>query len=238
MRVTLAQIAPKLHRKNLEDVCKIVLEYKEKTDLIVFPELALNGYMLQDKLLEDAWALDDLKVLEELSSDIDIAIGGAIRESNRFRNSALYFSRGSLLFKHDKVHLPNYGMFEEARYFSAGSVFESFVALERKISLLVCEDMWHVSVHEDIISENPDLIIVLVASPARGFLENNLIIENKWYEIIQKVAKECNAQLIFVNRVGFEDGLGFWGGSAILDQNGDFLHKLPKYEALIKTFEI
>ncbi|MGD9718256.1 MAG: nitrilase-related carbon-nitrogen hydrolase [Sulfurimonadaceae bacterium] len=238
MRVTLAQIAPKLHRKNLEDVCKIVLEYKGKTDLIVFPELALNGYMLQDKLFEDAWALDELRVLQELSNDVDIAIGAAMREANRFRNSALYFSRGTLLSKHDKVHLPNYGMFEEARYFSAGSIFESFSALERKISMLVCEDLWHGSVHEDLLSENPDMILVLVASPARGFTENNLLIEAKWYEIIQKVAKECNAQLIFVNRVGFEDGLGFWGGSAVLDGAGNFLCKLPKYESSIQTFEI
>jgi len=238
MRVTLAQFSPKLNRSNLEEIKIIVDENKAKSDLIVFPELSLNGYLLQDKLYEDAWDLAELDSLAKLSVDIDIVVGGALRDNEEFTNSALYFSAGKLLSKHDKVHLPNYGMFEEARYFKAGTVFESFITKFGKTSMVVCEDLWHKDVHNDLMKENPDYIIALVASPARGFSDDGLEIEQQWLKIIKRVSKECNSKLIFVNRVGFEDGLGFWGGSCILNEKAEVIKKLPHYEELIKTINI
>jgi len=238
MKVTLVQSSPKLNRSNLNDIIKTINIYKEESDLIVFPELSLNGYLLQDKLYEDAWELGELDELKQLSEDIDIVVGGAIRDKKLFRNSALYFSKGELLSQHNKVHLPNYGMFEEARYFEKGDVFESFQRDDKKISMLVCEDLWHNSVHKDLIEENPDLIIALVASPARGFNDNGLDIQNKWYKIIKSVAKECKATLLFVNRVGFEDGLGFWGGSCIVDADANIVEQLPNFEKIEKTVKI
>jgi len=238
MRVTLAQTSPKLNRSNLISIIDTIKEYKDSSDLIVFAELSLNGYSLQDKLYEDAWELEELEELKVLSVDIDIVVGAAVKDANAFRNAALYFSKGALLSQHNKVHLPNYGMFEEARYFNAGNVFESFDSMYGKVSMLVCEDLWHKSVHHDLIQENPDLIIALVASPARGFSNNTLEIEDKWQEIIAEVAQECNAKLIFVNRVGFEDGLGFWGGSCIIDTNGEVIKKLAHYKEIIQTIEI
>ena len=238
MRITLAQISPKLNRSNLGEIVDIIKTHKNESDLIVFPELSLNGYLLQDKLYEDAWELSELQEIEELSKDIDIVIGAALRDGDGFRNAGLYYSNGQLLNQHNKVHLPNYGMFEEARYFIAGNEFESFSVGDIKVSMLVCEDLWHESVHHDIIKENPDLVVALVASPARGFSDDGLDIQKQWYEIIKTVAKEANTKVIFVNRVGFEDGLGFWGGSCILDENAEILHQLPNYETIIETFEI
>jgi len=238
MRVTVAQISPKLNRSNLEDVATIIKEQSSCSDLIVFPELALSGYMLQDKLHEDAWKIEELEILADLSQDVDIAVGAALREEKLFRNAALYFSEGKLLSKHIKVHLPNYGMFEEARYFEDGEGFEVFMAGEKKISMLVCEDIWHESVHKELIALNPDIILVLAASPARGFSDDGLSIEKKWYKIIQEVAKECRAELVFVNRVGFEDGLGFWGGSCAVDKQGNIIKSLSKFETAIETVEI
>lgn len=238
MRVTLAQTSPKLNRSNLDEIVNIVKSCKDESDLVVFSELSLNGYMLQDKLSEDAWNIDELDVLRELSQSIDIVVGGAIKDNGLFRNSALYFSKGCLLAKHHKVHLPNYGMFEEARYFKAGDVFDSFSGRFGKVSMAVCEDLWHKSTHEKLIKENPDYIIALVASPARGFSDMGLEIEDKWYEIIKTAALECKAKLIFVNRVGFEDGLGFWGGSCIVNETAEIIYKLPRYEKIVKTFNI
>ncbi|MDA3908140.1 MAG: nitrilase [Sulfurimonas sp.] len=238
MRVTLAQTAPKLNPSNLDDICKTIEEFKGTSDLIVFSELSLNGYLLQDKLYEDAWNIHELNKLESLSQEIDIVVGGAIKDEDSFRNASLYFSNGKLLSQHYKVHLPNYGMFEEARYFKAGDIFESFSSKFGKTSMLVCEDLWHKSVHHDLIKENPNLIIVLVASPARGFSDDGLAIQEKWYSIIKTVAAECRAEVIFVNRVGFEDGLGFWGASCIVDNSGNIMHQLPRYETIIKTFTL
>ena len=222
----------------MDEIVSIIESHKDRSDLIVFAELSLNGYLLQDKLYEDAWDIKELDMLKRSSLHVDIAVGAAIRDEGCFRNAALYFSKGELLSKHYKVHLPNYGMFEEARYFKAGNIFESFRSDLGKISMVVCEDLWHKDVHEDLIKEDPDYILALVASPARGFSDNGLEIEEKWYQIIKSVAKECSAKLFFVNRVGFEDGLGFWGGSCIVDEDSTILHKLPRYETAIKTFEI
>ena len=238
MRVTLVQSAPKLNRSNLNEILETIREVQDSSDLIVFPELALNGYSLQDKLHEDAWKIDELFEIKNLSKKIDIVVGGAMRDADVFRNAALYFHKGELLSSHNKVHLPNYGMFEEARYFESGEVFESFKVEDKKISMLVCEDLWHESVHKDLILENPDMIIALVASPARGFSDKGLEIQDKWYSIVKTVARECRSKLIFVNRVGFEDGLGFWGGSCILNENAETLTQLPLYEKITKTFEI
>jgi len=238
MKITLVQFSPKLNRSNLDTICDIVEKYKRVSDLIVFPELALSGYLLQDKLLEDAWDIEEFDELKKLSQFVDIAVGGAIKDNGDFRNSALYFSSGKLVSKHYKLHLPNYGMFEEARYFKAGDVFESFKLAHAKVSMVVCEDLWHEEIHHDLMKEDPDLIIALVASPARGFIDDGLQIEEKWYSIIKTVASECRAKLIFVNRVGFEDGLGFWGGSCIVNENGNLIAKLPYFEDIIKTIEI
>jgi len=238
MRITLAQISPKLNRSNLKTIISYVNEFKDESDLIVFPELSLNGYMLQDKLYEDAWNIDELEELSVASRHVDIVVGVALKDGDNFTNSALYFSNGKLLSKHDKVHLPNYGMFEEARYFEAGEIFESFISSYGKVSMLVCEDLWHESVRADLIDENPDYIIVLVASPARGFSDNGLEIEDKWLDIVKSIARDCRAKVIFVNRVGFEDGLGFWGGSCIVDENSKIIHQLPHYEKIVKTFNI
>ncbi len=238
MRVTLAQIAPKLNRSNLEIIASIVEQQKSQTDLIVFPELSLSGYLLQDKLYEDAWKIEELAILKELSKDVDIVVGAALKEEKGFKNVALYFSNGALLSRHDKLHLPNYGMFEEARYFDAGEVFESFMVDNTRISMVVCEDLWHENIHTDLVEQNPDRIIALVASPARGFSDDGLEIQKQWYNIIQKVAKECKAELVFVNRVGFEDGLGFWGGSCIVDKQGNITKQLPLFEKTIQTLTI
>ena len=238
MRITLAQTSPKLNRSNLGVIIEIIESAKNESDLIVFAELSLSGYMLQDKLSEDAWELEELDTLKELSKDVDIVVGAAFVSDGHFSNSALYFSKGQFLSRHDKVHLPNYGMFEEARYFEAGNIFESFLVKNKRVSMVICEDLWHENVHNDLIAQNPDTIIALVASPARGFSDDGLAIQKQWYEIIETVAAECSAKLIFVNRVGFEDGLGFWGGSCIVDENGQRVAELENYKTQIKTFEI
>jgi len=237
LKITLSQIAPKLNRSNLEKIISIVKENLD-SDLIVFPELALNGYLLQDKLYEDAWDIKELQELIDLSKDVDIVVGAALRDKKVFRNSSLYLKNGEVFSKHYKLHLPNYGMFEEARYFSAGSEFESFEVDGKKISMLVCEDLWNANMHSEIYKQDPDLIIVIAASPARGFEDDGLLIEKQWYSLLNAAALNSKSKVIFVNRVGFEDGLGFWGGSCIIDEDTKVLAKLPKYDEVIKTIEV
>lgn len=238
MRIALAQIAPKLSRVNLGSIVKIAQDLHGKCDLVVFPELALSGYMLQDKLFEDAFALDELGEVAGASVELDIAVGAAVRSDSGFLNSALYFSNGLFVAKHDKVHLPNYGMFEEARYFRSGEGFESFKSRFGKVCMVVCEDLWHETTKAELAKLAPALIIALVASPARGFSDNGLWIAGEWKKIACDTARACGAKLVLVNRVGFEDGLGFWGGSMVVDGNGAVKCELPYFEEKIEILEI
>jgi len=233
--LTLVQNAPRLNRSNLENALSLIASASGKSDVIVFSELSLNGYMLQDKLHEDAWTLDELSVLIDVSKTIDIVIGAALKEVNGFYNAALYLSEGEIKHIHHKVHLPNYGMFEEARYFRPGNQIKSFMTKYGRAAMLVCEDLWEVNLLEDLEDEHPEVIYILAASPARGFSDDGLEIEATWQSLLEKAAKEMSAEIVFVNRVGFEDGLGFWGGSRHLNNQGEMTIELPKFEEKIEV---
>ena len=236
MTITLVQNAPKLNRTNLEFVINEALTCK--SDIIVFSELSLNGYLLQDKLLEDAFRIDELKSLCEASKEVDIVVGAAMNINNEYFNCALYFSRGELLNIHKKVHLPNYGMFEEARYFHSGEKFESFTTSYGEVAMLVCEDLWHPNTAAELFVKKPKIVYVLAASPARGFEDDSLAIQEQWVALLKSLALHCNTQVIFVNRVGFEDGLGFWGGSCVVDKNAKITEQLPLFDEINKTIKV
>ncbi len=233
--LTLVQNAPRLNRSNLDNALSLIESASGNSDVIVFAELSLNGYMLQDKLHEDAWTLEELDLLKEASLAIDIVIGAALREESGFYNAALYFSQGKLIHTHHKVHLPNYGMFEEARYFRPGNQIKSFETKYGRAAMLVCEDLWEVNLLEDLEDEHPEVIYILAASPARGFSDGGLQIEATWQRLLEKAAKDMKAEIVFVNRVGFEDGLGFWGGSRHLNRSGEITAELPKFEDKIEV---
>lgn len=235
--LTLVQNAPRLNRSNLDEALSYIERASELSDVIIFPELSLNGYMLQDKLHEDAWTLDELSLLKEASLNIDIVIGAALKEANGFYNGALYFSQGTMVHAHHKVHLPNYGMFEEARYFRPGNQIKSFETRFGRAAMLVCEDLWEVNLLEDLEDEHPEIIYVLAASPARGFSDKGLEIEATWQKLLAKAAQDMQAEVVFVNRVGFEDGLGFWGGSRLLNTKGEITVELPKFDNKIEVIQ-
>lgn len=236
MKITLVQNAPKLSRKNLEFVTNEALTCK--SDVIVFCELALNGYLLQDKLVEDAFCTEELDVLKEASEKVDIVVGAAVKIDIEYFNCALYFSKGELTHLHKKVHLPNYGMFEEARYFDNGNEFESFTLPYGETALLVCEDLWHPETVKELFDKHPKVVYVLAASPARGFEEESLTIQDQWYALLRSLALHCNTKVVFVNRVGFEDGLGFWGGSCVMNNDGNILGGLPLFDEKTETIEV
>lgn len=225
MNVALIQFAPKLNRSNLEEVLAIIKKH-EDADVVVFPELALSGYMLQDKLFEDAWNVDELQQLCIASLQCDIAIGTALWQNGKVYNSALYFAQGELIHVHHKNHLPTYGMFEEGRYFASGNETNGFDTAYGKAAMIVCEDLWRAQTLVNLASCDADVIYVLAASPARDFSEDGLLIERQWDALLKSCALLTHAYVIFVNRVGFEDGLGFWGGSRVITPLGEGEHTL------------
>jgi len=160
MKIALAQISPKLSRDNFDLHENAIREVSSMADVIVFPELSMNGYMLMDSVYEDAFLLGELALFEELSSDIDIIIGAATKEEHKIYNSALYFSEGKLISIHHKNNLPNYGMFQESRFFFAGDSLKSFQTQFGKAMMVVCEDLWSSKIIDEISVQKPDIVYV------------------------------------------------------------------------------
>ncbi len=237
MKIALIQSAPKLNRSNMGDVLALI-DTSCEADVVVFPELALSGYMLQDKLFEDAWNLDELDELASASIKCDIAIGAAIWDNGKVYNSALYFSQGKLLHIHHKNHLPTYGMFEEGRYFASGDEIQSFKTAHGNGAMVVCEDVWRAQTFAALASLDTDIIYVLAASPARDFSNDGLLIESQWDALLKSLALLTKAYVVFVNRVGFEDGLGFWGGSRVITPDGSVEYTLSLLDEESKSVSL
>ncbi len=231
MKLSLSQISSKLSRDNLEKHLHYIQIAKDnKSDLIIFPELSLNGYSMMDLVFEDAYDTDELNVLKDESRYIDILVGAALRVGYKIFNSAIYFSEGEIINIYHKNTLPNYGMFQEARFFFAGNTIDSFETKFGSVICVICEDLWNVKIIEKIVSVKPDIIYILSASPARGFSENGIEIERKWNNILGTTASLSGTYTVFVNRVGFEDGLGFWGGSRVMNPRGLVEKKASLFE--------
>ena len=233
MTITLVQNAPRLNRTNLQSAVALIVEYAQGSDVVVFSELALNGYLLQDKVYEDAWCLDELEPLAAASRECDIVIGAALKEQGRTYNASLYFSDGTLTHIHRKLHLPNYGMFEEARYFFKGGSIDAFDTAYGRSVMLVCEDLWRAQTMADVAALTPEFVYVIANSPARGFDEAGLAIEGQWDALLKALAQLANTYVVFVNRVGFEDGLGFWGGSRVITPRGEVEKRLPLFDEAV-----
>ena len=238
MIVVLAQISSKLSRENFDLHEKEIRDVKGKADVIVFPELSMNGYTLMDSVYEDAFDIEELAAFKAWSEDIDIVIGAVTKESHKIYNSALYFSKGELLSIHHKNNLPNYGMFQEARFFFAGEDIQSFQTDFGKSMMVVCEDLWRSSTIDIVSKEKPDVLFVIANSPARDFDEGMLGIEKQWTRILSTTAILSGAHVVFVNRVGFEDGLGFWGGSKVINPSGKIAGEATLFEKELKIVEI
>ena len=223
MKIALAQIRPKLSADNLDKH----LEYIKKSvsDLVVFPELSMNGYKIKDALLEDAFSAEYFK---KLNFNKDVVLGAAIKTDGKIYNSALYL--GEENFIHNKVHLPTYGVFEEGRFFFSGDEFSVFDTKFGKTAMFVCEDVFSGDAINFVAAHKPDLIIVIAASPAREFAEGKLLIEDQWDALLKSMAILSGAYVLFCNRVGFEDGLGFWGGSRVINPRGEIEVKASYFE--------
>jgi len=223
MKIALSQISPKLSPDNLDKHLEFIS--KTNADLVIFPELSMNGYKIKDALLEDAFSVD---FFEKLSFEKDVVFGAAIRKSGKIYNSALYL--GEKIFIHHKVHLPTYGVFEEGRFFFKGDSFSVFDTKFGKTTMFVCEDVFSKDALNFAALQKPDLIIVIAASPAREFKDGKLLIEEQWDALLKSMAILSGGYVLFCNRVGFEDGLGFWGGSRVINPKGEIEKKAAYFE--------
>ncbi|MCC7014888.1 MAG: carbon-nitrogen hydrolase [Planctomycetes bacterium] len=227
-RLTVAQTNPALGNvgRNLEEhVAAIEAAIAGGSQLIVFPELSLTGYFLKDQTAEVALSLDspELARLKELSRRISIAVGFVEHASDgRIYNSVAFLEDGHTLHVHRKVHLVTYGMFDEMREFAAGSGFHSFASKHGRFGIMICEDVWHVSSGYQHFLDGVDAMLIPSCSPGRGIdhASTELGSERMWRTLLEAHGLLFQTWVVYCNRVGWEDGIFFWGGSRVIDPFG------------------
>ncbi len=245
MRVTIgmAQIYPRLGdvQANLDKHLAYIDQAKQQgVDLLVFPELSLTGYQVQDLVPEVAIrATADDPVFGKLldaSQGIDLMVGFVQRDTrNRYYIAAAYLAGGECLHIHHKIYLPTYAMFDEGRYFDQGEKIRAFDTRIGRVGMLICEDFWHMSPASLLWLDGADLLLFQSSSPSRGLDASDRLAGSRWVELVnQAYGSMFTNYVIHCNRVGYEDGKNFWGGSSVVDPDGEFLtHGLYFDEALI-----
>jgi NAD+ synthase (glutamine-hydrolysing) len=213
-------------------------------DLLVFPELSLTGYALQDLVPTVAHhpVQDDLifKPLLEASSTIDLVIGFVDEDTrHRFFISSAYLSQGKVVHVHHKLYLPTYGLFDEGRFFGWGDSISAFDTRFGRMGILICEDFWHASPPYLLWLDGSDLFLFTSASPGRGLSEEPRLESARWVEYLnQAYACMFTSFVVHTNRVGYEDGLNFWGGSTIFDPDGELICRAPFNQESLTLSEV
>jgi predicted amidohydrolase len=214
------------------------------SDLILFPELSLTGYVLQDLVptvsVRPEASNPVFKPLLEASMKIDIVVGFVDEDTrNRFFTSAAYLSRGEVVHVHHKVYLPTYGMFDEGRFFAWGDSVQAFETRFGRTGMLICEDFWHASPPYLLWLDGADLFLFQSASPGRGLTAENTLETARWVNhILRGYASVYTSFVAHTNRVGYEDGLNFWGGACVYDPNGVLLRQGPYHEEALTQVEL
>jgi predicted amidohydrolase len=168
--------------------------------------------------------------------DMDLLVG-FVQEDRRHRYyiAAAYLAQGRISHVHRKVYLPTYGMFEEGRYLASGDRFRAFDTTWARLGVLICEDFWHMSSAYALWLDGADLLLLTSASPGRGLGREAALGSSRSVEMInQMYATFLTNFVLHCNRVGFEDGLNFWGGSTIFGPDGKLVAQAPYFdEALL-----
>ncbi|MCB2178650.1 carbon-nitrogen hydrolase [bacterium] len=247
MRIALAQINTKLGdvpanlKKHLEMISQA---RRQEADLVVFPELSLTGYILQD--LSSTVACrptpedPTFAPLLAASKNIDIVVG-FVEEDRRSRYyiAAAYLSRGEVVHIHRKVYLPTYGLFDEGRFFAAGDQIRAFDTRFGRMGILICEDFWHASPPYLLWLDGADLMLFISASPSRGLTESPKLESSRWVEHINRAyASLFTSFIAAVNRVGYEDGINYWGGSTLHGPDGEIIANAPYQDEGLTVAEV
>lgn len=229
-KIALAQFSP--HIGNIEANTQKMLEQinaakQQQADLIVFPELATLGYPAEDLLLRPSLHQRTQHAFSVLSQVKDIVlVFGFVHqaEDGQRYNSAAVMKDGQVLGVYNKQNLPNYSVFDEKRYFSAGQQHLIFEYLDHKFGVLICEDVWSLPTVQQLAQLNVDSILVLNASPYEVGKPQHRVLT------MQALAKQMNLNLVYVNQVGGQDDLIFDGTSFVINNSGDVAVQAASYQ--------
>jgi predicted amidohydrolase len=245
VRVGLAQVVPRLGdlAANADLHTEVVAQARaQRVQLLLFPELSTAGYQLKDLVPDVAMRGDAPRFRRLVAASRGLALGfGFVEESadHRFYNSYAFCEDGRLLHVHRKVYLPTYGLFEEGRLYAPGEHLRAFDAGLGRLGTLLCEDVWHPSTMYVLSLDGAELVVAAAASPLRGAdVSGEPSNVGVWHNAMQVYSQLFGCFVVLVNRVGFEDGLSFWGGSRVVAPGGRVAFEAPLLEAGLFTCDI
>ena len=238
-KIAIAQIDPCVG--DIDGNTQLVLEYISRArdsagaDTVIFPELALTGYPPEDLLLRPHFHVQVQQALQRVvdgSQGINVIIGYPSAEGTRLYNACSLIRDREIVTTYHKRNLPNYGVFDEKRYFSEGESLNLAETPDLKVALSVCEDLWTEEHAREAAAAGAELLININASP---YHTDKAAVRE---ELLQRRALDHNLAIIYVNLVGGQDELVFDGGSLVIDCRGEFVFKAPQFEQGLYLVEL
>ena len=230
LRIALAQINPTVG--DFEGNVSKIINYIKKAikagaKVVAFPELAITGYPPEDLLLKTQFIednLDALKNVQENTGDITVIVGFVDRREDIYNAAAIIYNK-TLIDTYHKMYLPNYGVFDEYRYFQVGTRYPIYQIGDAWLGVNICEDIWYPEGPSRIQAlAGAEVIININASPyhiGKGKFRENMLSTR---------ASDTIAIVAYLNTIGGQDELVFDGHSLILDQNGTVITRGKQFE--------
>jgi NAD+ synthase (glutamine-hydrolysing) len=203
-------------------------------DIIVFPELTITGYPAEDLLLRTDFIAAANNAVYQLAgrvTGIALVVGFPELDGNSLYNSAAVLHQGAMLACYRKQALPNYGVFDEQRYFAPGNQPCVFEFNGRFIGLTICEDVWKSGIINATKQAGAELLLTLNASP----FNSGKIHQRE--AIVCKQIKDAQIPLVYVNQVGGQDELIFDGASFVVNSQGDIVFRAEEFKEQISVIE-
>lgn len=220
-------------KSNADKIINLSVDaYRQGVDLVIFPELALVGYPPEDLLHRQSFLDQSKKAcahiqesLKDNTEDMGVIFGLPIEDQGALYNAAIYLMNGDIEHIYFKQSLPNYSVFDELRYFVAGSDSGVVNVKGHKLGLLICEDIWQPDCVQNAKQDGAQALIVLNASP---FHINK---HNERLEILKNNAAIFDLPIMYLNMVGGQDELVFDGDSLVFDKQAQLIERARSFEA-------
>ncbi|MDQ3629442.1 MAG: amidohydrolase [Actinomycetota bacterium] len=244
MRITLAQLDSRLGDvdANLARAEEVVARAVEQsTDLVVFPELYLSGYSVGDVEADVAVRADDPRIqkLAQHAGRAGVLLGfmeSAQRGPHTY-NSAVYYEGGRLVHVHRKLYLPAYAPFVERDHFTAGPSLRAFAVHDTRMAALICNDAWQPQLTFLATQDGARVLLVPTAS-AQSVFPDRYNSHEYWHDITRFYGRMYQLYVVFVNRVGAEGPLRFWGGSHVVDPWGEVVAEAEQMHEQVLSVDL